>query len=63
MAGGQEHGHKMTSWVVVGLIVVACVVLAFAFVLKSIPLAVVGVVVGLIGVVMAGATHLMDDAY
>jgi len=63
MAGGQEHGHKMSSWIVVALLVVACVVLAFAFVLKSIPLAVVGLIVGIIGVVMAGATHIMDDAY
>ena len=61
MAG--EHSHKATSWVVVALIVVASVVLGFAFVLQSLVLAVIGGVLGLAGLVMGVVTGLMDDAY
>ncbi|MCW2606990.1 MAG: hypothetical protein JWO60_1683 [Frankiales bacterium] len=61
VAGG--HGHKTSSWIVVGLITIASIVLAFAFVLHSVPLAVVGGVVGLIGVVMGFATGMMEDAH
>ena len=61
MAG--EHAHKATSWVVVGLIVVASVLLGFAFVMQSLVLGVIGGVVGLVGVVMGAVTGLMDDAY
>ena len=61
MAG--EHSHKATSWVVVALIVVASIILGFAFVLQSLPLAIVGGVLGIIGLVMGAVTGLMDDAY
>ena len=61
MAG--EHSHKATSWVVVALIVVASVALGFALVLQSLPLAIVGGVVGIIGLVMGAVTGLMDDAF
>ena len=61
MAG--EHSHKATSWVVVALIVVASVVLGFAFVLQSLVLAVIGGVLGLAGLIMGVVTGLMDDAY
>lgn len=60
-AGGQ--GHKTTSWIVVGLITVASIILGFAFVLQSIPLAVLGGVIGLVGVVMGFTTGMMDDAH
>jgi len=36
------HKHKTTSWITVGLITLASIVLGFAFVLQNIPLAVVG---------------------
>ncbi len=61
VAGGP--GHKASSWVVVGLITVASIVLAFAFVLQNVPLTVVGAVIGLIGVVLAFTSRMMDDAH
>ncbi len=61
MAG--EHGHKTSSWIVVGLISVACVVLAFAFIMQSIPLAILGFVIGVAGAILGGVTRIMDDAY
>ena len=61
MAG--EHSHKATSWVVVALIVVASIILGFAFVMQSLALAIVGGVIGLVGLVMGAVTGLMDDAY
>jgi hypothetical protein len=61
MAG--EHAHRTTSWIVVGLICVACIVLGFAFVMQSVALAVVGGILGLVGVVLGGVTRIMDDAY
>ena len=60
-AGGP--GHKTSSWVVVGLIVVASIVLGFAFVLKSIPLAIVGGVVLVIGAVLGVVTGIMEDVH
>ena len=60
-AGGP--GHKKSSWVVVVLISVASVVLGFAFVLHSIPLAIVGGVIGLVGVIMGFTSGIMDDAH
>ncbi len=61
MAG--EHGHKTSSWITVALIVVAAVILGFAFVLQSLPLAILGLVLGLAGVVLGGVTRIFDDAY
>lgn len=61
MAG--EHAHKTSSWIVVGLLTVASIVLGFAFVLQSIPLAVIGGILGLAGLVMGGVTRIMDDAF
>lgn len=57
------HKHKTSSWVSVGLLIVATVVLAFAFVLQSIVLGVVGGVIGVAGVVLAVTGGLMDDAH
>ena len=57
------HKHKVTSWITVGLITVASIVLGFAFVARSIPLAVVGGVLLLAGVVMGVVGRIMDDAY
>jgi uncharacterized membrane protein YoaK (UPF0700 family) len=56
------HKHKMTSWLTVAIIIVASVVLGFAFVLKSIMLTVVGGVLLLVGVVLGAVTGIMDDA-
>jgi hypothetical protein len=57
------HAHRTSSWVTVGLITVAAIVLGFAFVLKSIPVAVIGIVLLVVGVVMGVVTGIMDDAY
>ncbi len=60
----SEHpSHSTASWVCVILLIIACAVLGFAFVLKSIPLAVVGAVLGVIGLVMAKVFNIMEDAY
>jgi uncharacterized membrane protein YoaK (UPF0700 family) len=61
--GEQAQGHKASSWVVVALIVIASVVLGFAFVLQSIPLAIVGGVVGVAGVVLGAVTRIMEDVH
>lgn len=57
------HKHKLTSWITVLLISVSSIVLAFAFVLQSVPLAVAGGVVGLAGVVLGITGKIMDDAH
>ena len=59
---GTAHKHAMSSWVTVLLIVVAAVVLGFAFVLQSIPLAIVGVVFGIAGIVCGAVYGILDDA-
>ena len=56
------HKHKMTSWITVALITVASIILGFAFVLQSIPLAVVGGLLLVAGVVLGITGGIMDDA-
>ena len=60
---GTAHKHKVTSWITVALICVASIVLGFAFVLQSIPLAVIGGVIGLAGLVLGFTGKLLDDAH
>ena len=62
MAGTADK-HKASSWLTVGLICVASIVLGFAFVLQSIPLAVVGGVLLLAGIVVGIRGGIMDDAH
>ncbi|CAA9355557.1 MAG: hypothetical protein AVDCRST_MAG16-2610 [uncultured Frankineae bacterium] len=57
------HKHKMTSWITVALITVASIVLGFAFVFQSIPLAVVGGVLLVAGMVLGITGGIMDDAH
>ena len=57
------HTGQMASWITVLLLVAASIVLGFAFVLQSIPLAVVGGVLGSAGVVMGVTGRILDDAY
>ena len=57
------HKHKMTSWVTVALIVIASVILGFAFVAKSLVLAILGGVFLLAGIVLGAVGRIMDDAY
>ena len=56
------HKHKMSSWITVALITVASIVLGFAFVFQSIPLAVVGGVLLIAGIVVGITGGIMDDA-
>ncbi len=56
------HKHKMTSWITVALITVASIVLGFAFVLQSIPLAVVGGILLVAGVILGITGGIMEDA-
>lgn len=60
---GTHNKHKRMSWVTVGLIVVASVVLGLAFVLQSVPLAAVGVVLGLAGMFTGWRGKIFEDAY
>lgn len=62
-AAGQAHKHKTSSWITVLLICAASIVLGFAFVLQSVPLAVAGGVVGLVGLVLGVTGKIMDDAH
>lgn len=57
------HKHKMTSWITVGLLTAASIILGFAFVLRSIPLAVVGGLLLVAGVVLGITGRIMDDAH
>lgn len=56
------HKHATTSWITVVVLVVATALLGLAMVLQSLPLAIVGGVLILVGTVMAFRFKLMDDA-
>lgn len=60
---GTAHKHKTTSWITVGLICLASVVLGFAFVFQSIPLTIIGAVLGLAGLVLGFTGKILDDAH
>ena len=60
---GTAHTHKATSWITVALLCVAAIVLGFAFVMGNIPLAAVGGVVAVAGVVLGVRGKIMDDAH
>ncbi len=57
------HKHKMSSWITVGVLVLASIVIGVAFVVQSIPMGLVGVVIGIIGVVLGITGKIMDDAH
>lgn len=59
----DSHTHKTTSWVSVLILILSSSILGIAFVAESIPLAVLGGVVGVAGAVMAVSFGLMDDAH
>ena len=61
MSGG--HDVRVTSWITVILIVIASVLLGLALPMESMPLAIAGGVVLLVGLVMAVVYRIMDDAY
>ncbi len=55
------HKHKASSWITVFLIVLSSVLLGVAMVFQSIPLAVVGVLVGLAGAGFGVSGRILDD--
>ena len=60
---GTAGKHKTSSWITVVLICVSSIVLGFAFVLTSVPLAVIGGVIGVAGLVLGVTGKIMDDAH
>ena len=56
------HKHKTSSWITVGLIVLSSVLLGFAMVFQSLPLAIVGVLVGIAGIGFGITGKILDDA-
>ena len=60
-AGGP--GHKKSSWVTVGIIVVATLVLGIAAVMQSVPLGIVGAVIGVIGLVTGVTGRIFEDVH
>jgi membrane-bound ClpP family serine protease len=59
MADG--HRSKPTSWATVLVLILGFVILGFALPMQSVVLGVAGVVVLVVGVVMAFAFRIMDD--
>lgn len=57
------HKHKVTSWITVGVLVLASILLGFAMVLQSLPLAVVGGILTVVGLVLGVTGKIMDDAH
>ncbi len=63
-AAGEKTGtHKTSSWVVVAIVIVASIVLGFAFVMKSIVLGVIGGVLLIGGAIMGAMTGIMEDVH
>ena len=60
---GTAEKHKLTSWITVLLLIVSSVVLGFAFVLQSVPLAVLGALFGVAGLVCGVVYKIMDDVH
>ncbi len=56
------HKHKTSSWITVGLIVLSSILLGFAMVFQSLPLAIVGVLVGIAGIGFGITGKILDDA-
>lgn len=56
------HKHKTSSWVTVALLVAASALLGFAMVFQSIPVAVLGVVLGIAGIGFGISGKILDDA-
>ena len=61
----SPHGHNVrpTSWVTVLLIVTASVLLGFALPMRSLPLAIAGGIVLVLGIIMGVVYRILDDAY
>lgn len=60
---GTAHKHQATSWATVLVLIVSSIVIGVAAVIQSVPLGVVGGIIGLVGVVMLVAFKVLDDAH
>ena len=56
------HKHATTSWITVMVLVVATTLLGLALVLQSLPVAIAGGVLGLVGTAMAIRFKIREDA-
>ncbi len=56
------HKHQVTSWITVIVLVVATSLLGLAMVLQSMPLAIVGGILVVVGSIMAFRFKIMEDA-
>ncbi len=61
--GAGVHKTKTSSWVTVGLIVVAVIILGVALPMKSLALAIVGGIILVIGIIAGAAGKIMDDVH
>ncbi len=61
--GAGVHKTKTSSWVTVGVLVVAVIILGFALPLQSVPLAIVGGVILLVGVIIGATGKIMEDVH
>lgn len=61
MSGG--HNVRTSSWATVVLVIVGVILVGFALPMRSLPLAIIGGVLLLVGLVLGGITRIMDDAY
>jgi len=59
----MAHKTKMTSWITVGIIVVAVILLGIAMVAQSVPLAIIGGLMLVVGAVLGITGKIMDDAH
>ena len=57
------HKHQLTSWITVIVLIVSSIVIGVAFVMQSVPLGIVGAVIGLVGVIMLVVFKVLDDAH
>ena len=57
------HKVKTSSWITVALVVVAAIVLGVAMVAQSVPLAVIGGLILVVGVVLGITGKIMEDVH
>ncbi|MCW2622378.1 MAG: hypothetical protein JWL64_1980 [Frankiales bacterium] len=57
------HRSKTSSWITVGLVVLAAIILGFALPMESLALGIVGGILLLAGIVLGFAGKIMEDAH
>lgn len=61
--GADAHRTKTSSWITVGFVVLGFIILGIALPLTSVPLAIIGGVILLVGVVTGLTGKIMDDVH